>query len=87
MADDAWGLAEAKAKLSEVIERARTEGPQMITRNGRPAGVLVSPEEWARHAKPAKPKMTLYEFFETSPLWDSDVEFERMKGPMRDVDL
>jgi hypothetical protein len=28
MADNAWGLAEARVKLSEVIERARTEGPQ-----------------------------------------------------------
>lgn len=82
MADDAWGLAEAKAKLSEVIERARTEGPQMITKNGRPAGVLVSPEEWARHAKP---KMTLYEFFETSPLWDSGLQLERDSSPGRDV--
>ena len=86
MADDAWGLAEAKAKLSEVIERARTQGPQTITKNGRPAGVLVSPEEWARHAKPAeKPKMTLYEFFEQSPLRGSGLVLERDRSPGRDV--
>lgn len=32
---DLWTVAEAKAKLSEVIERAQKEGPQVITRNGR----------------------------------------------------
>ena len=37
----AWTVAEAKAKFSQVIERART-GPQTITRNGRPAAVVVS---------------------------------------------
>jgi prevent-host-death family protein len=43
-----WSVAEAKAKLSEVIDRALEEGPQAITRNGRPALVVVSSEEWAR---------------------------------------
>ena len=29
-----WQVQEAKARLSEVIEKARTEGPQTITRHG-----------------------------------------------------
>ena len=33
-----WTVAEAKAKFSEVIERAQSGGPQTITRNGRTAG-------------------------------------------------
>ena len=37
----------AKARLSEVIERAQTE-PQIITRHGTPSAVIVSAEEWAR---------------------------------------
>lgn len=84
MADDAWGLAEAKAKLSEVIERARTEGPQTITKNGRPAGVLVSPEEWARLARP---RPSLADFLDRSPLRGSGLEIERDGGGARDVDL
>src|SRR5262249_22972750 len=45
----AWSVAQAKARLSEVIERALKEGPQEITRNGRPAVVVVvAIEEWAR---------------------------------------
>ncbi len=48
MADDAWSLAEAKAKFSEVVERALTEGPQHVTRNGKLAAVVVSEAEWER---------------------------------------
>lgn len=46
MADDSWSLAEAKAKFSEVVERARSEGPQRVTRNGKPAVVVVSEADW-----------------------------------------
>ena len=74
MADDAWSLAEAKAKLSEVVDRARTQGPQHITRHGKNAAVIVSPEEWARRT--ATPR-TLYEFLERSPLRGSALELER----------
>lgn len=40
-------LSEAKSKLSGLIERVRTLDEEVvITRNGRPAAVLVSPEEF-----------------------------------------
>lgn len=40
-------LSEAKAKLSGLVEGVeRRDGEVMITRNGRPAAVLVSPEEY-----------------------------------------
>jgi prevent-host-death family protein len=37
-----WTVAEAKAKFSQVIEEARAHGPQMVTRHGRSAVVIVS---------------------------------------------
>ncbi len=46
MAD--WSVAEAKAKFSEVIARAGSDGPQYIGKRGKPAAVLVSVEEWER---------------------------------------
>ncbi len=49
---DAWTLARAKARLSEVVDRAQA-GPQIITRNGKPAAVIVSADEWAKE-DPAK---------------------------------
>lgn len=36
-------LAEAKSKLSAYLDECKTGGPIVITRNGRPAGVLVFP--------------------------------------------
>ena len=43
-----WQLQEAKAKLSNAIDRAIAGGPQRITRHGRPAAVLVSENDFAR---------------------------------------
>jgi prevent-host-death family protein len=48
MADGTWSLAEAKAKFSEVVEKARTDGPQHVTRNGKEAVVVVAADEWKR---------------------------------------
>jgi antitoxin Phd len=56
MADDTWGQAEARAELSEVVRRARSEGPQHVSRNGKPIAVVVSAEEWSRHAERPMPK-------------------------------
>jgi prevent-host-death family protein len=84
MADDAWSLAEAKAKFSEVVERARTQGPQRVTRNGKDAVVVVSVEEWSKRRRPPE---TLFEFFERSPLRGTDIEIERIRGKGRAVDL
>ena len=44
----AWQLQEAKNHLSEVVQRAMTEGPQTITRHGKPAAIVVSAEQYAR---------------------------------------
>jgi len=41
MHEDTWTVAEAKAKLSEVIALAQERGPQTITRNGQTAVVVV----------------------------------------------
>jgi antitoxin Phd len=41
-----WQVCEAKTRLSEVIERARTEGLQMITRHGAERAVVISIEDY-----------------------------------------
>ncbi len=78
-----WTVAGAKARLSEVIERAQTD-PQIITRHGKPSVVIVSAEEWAR--KTVR-KGTLAEFLMTSPLRDADLDLERVRDQPRDLDL
>ena len=41
-----WQVQDAKSWLSEVIERARVEGPQMITRHGKERAVVLSIEDY-----------------------------------------
>ncbi|MBR0963619.1 type II toxin-antitoxin system Phd/YefM family antitoxin [Bradyrhizobium diazoefficiens] len=79
-ADDTWTLANAKARLSEVIERAQT-GPQVITRHGKPNAVIVSADEWARKTTR---KGTLAEFLLASPLRGADLDLERVHDTPRD---
>jgi prevent-host-death family protein len=81
---DTWTVVQAKAKFSELVDRAKELGPQTITKNGRPAAVIVSTEEWAR--KTGR-KGTLAQFFARSPLAGSGVKIERLKDGPRDVDL
>lgn len=81
---DRWTVAEAKAKLSEVIERAREEGPQTVTRHGRAAAVVVSPEEWERKTKRIG---SLADFFAASPLRGARLKIKRAKDRPRRVDL
>jgi prevent-host-death family protein len=78
-----WTLAVAKARLSEVVDRAQA-GPQTITRNGKPSAVIVSAEEWAR--KTVR-KGTLAEFLLASPLSGADLDMERQRDRPRDVTL
>lgn len=79
-----WTVAKAKAKFSEVIDRAGDEGPQTITRNGRKAAVVVSADDWER--KTARTG-TLAEFFMNSPLRGSGLKLKRLKDKPRKLDL
>ena len=84
MSTHAWTVAQAKAKFSEVIDRAQSDGPQTITRNGRTTAVLVAAEEWGRKTKR---KGNLAEFFAASPLRASRVRIKRLPGRLRKADL
>ncbi len=80
---DTWTLANAKARLSEVVDRAQV-GPQTITRNGKPSAVIVSAEEWARKSVR---KGTLAEFLLASPLRGADLDLDRQKDAPREDTL
>jgi prevent-host-death family protein len=43
-----WALQDAKARFSEVVRKAKTEGPQQITVHGREEVVVISVEEYRR---------------------------------------
>jgi prevent-host-death family protein len=46
-----WPVQDAKSQFSHVIELAQTEGPQMITRHGKPAVVLVSAKDFQKRER------------------------------------
>ena len=82
--DTTWTVAQVKAKLSEVINRAESQGPQTITRNGRTAVVMVSYEEWERKTKRVG---NLAEFFAASPLRESGLSLERLPEKPREIEF
>ncbi len=55
-----WPVQEAKNQLSQVIDLARSEGPQTITRHGRPVVVVIDADEFN---KLRAPKETPLEYF------------------------
>jgi len=81
---DTWQLQDAKNKFSEVVERARKRGPQLVTRRGRKAVVVIAAEEFERITRP---KRSLVELLRESLLADAEVDLQRVRDDPRDVEL
>lgn len=82
-----WQVQTAKACFSEVFRRARTEGPQIITRQGTEAVVMISHERYDQLvSKPRQPK-SLVQFFRESPLVGVKLNFERARDEGREIEL
>jgi antitoxin Phd len=79
-----WQLQDAKARLSEVVKLAQSEGPQTITVHGKPAAVLISREEYERLAAR---KLRFAEFIRRSPLAGVELELKRDRSLPRKVKL
>lgn len=52
-----WPVQDAKARFSEFLDACLAEGPQMVTRGGAEAAVLVSAAEWKRLQSAARPSL------------------------------
>jgi prevent-host-death family protein len=79
-----WTIANAKARLSEIIELAHREGPQTITKNGRSTAVVVSIEEWEKKSARSG---SLADFLLASPLRGADLDVERSRDDAKALDL
>jgi len=84
MTTQTWTVAEAKAKFSELLDKANSEGPQKITKRGRTTAVVVAAEEWERKADR---KGNLAEFLASSPLRGSEFKIRRLPMRLRKVEL
>ena len=52
-----WPVQDAKARFSEFLETCLSAGPQMVTKRGAEAAILVSAEEWRRLQAAARPSL------------------------------
>ena len=52
-----WQLQDAKARFSEFLDAALTKGPQVVTRRGVEAAVLVPIDEWRRLQAGSRPSL------------------------------
>jgi len=86
-AERCWQLQTAKARFSEVFGRARSEGPQWITRQGKEAVVILPAEEFERLTGRTRQPRSLVKFFADSPLAKLGIELERVPDYGRAVEL
>jgi antitoxin Phd len=80
-----WQVQTAKARFSELFRRARTEGPQLITHQGKEGVVMLAEEQYERVIR--KQPKSLLQFFRESPLVDLELNFERERDEGRDIEL
>ena len=52
-----WAVQDAKARFSELLDACSSEGPQMVTKRGVEAAVLVPAAEWRRLKELARPSL------------------------------
>lgn len=79
-----WNLQDAKAKLSELVDRAQAGEPQIILRRGTAAAAIISIEEY----KALRPRRSLISFLLHSPLTGSNLEIpgsDEMAAPRADL--
>jgi len=76
-----WQLQEAKNKLSEVVDEALTNGPQIITKRGIDTVIVLS---YAEYRKMLRVKQPLSAFFRDSPLAEASLDLTRIIGGLRD---
>jgi len=70
-----WQIKDARANFSILVDKAISDGPQIVTRNGKRAVVVVSVEEWASRERR---NGDLVEFFANSPLREEGFELSSL---------
>ena len=80
-----WKLEDAKARLSEVVRRAESKGPQLVTIRGKEAAVILAPEQYKQLLPRLKGHQPLVRFLRNLDLSGLDLEREVDTG--RNIDL
>jgi prevent-host-death family protein len=77
-----WQIQEAKARFSEMVERTLKEGPQTVTRHGKPVAVLVRADQYQRLRGGGR---TFKALLASAPL--DGVEIRRSRDTARVIDF
>jgi prevent-host-death family protein len=80
----AWPVQDAKARFSELLNTCLKKGPQLVTRRGEEAAVLVPIEHWHRlsEAKPTLKELLLTDWARTDSLISPRRRYRRRKPPI-----
>ena len=84
MINNQWQLQEAKNKFSSLVDRAKNSGPQVVTKHGEEAVVVISAAEYKELLKP---QLDLVQFFQQSPLFMDEFDLERNKELPREIEV
>jgi antitoxin Phd len=82
-----WQLQTAKARFSELFRLARTEGPQLITRQGKDGVVMMPVEQFDELRGRSLQPQSLVQFFRESPLVGVELDLKRDQDTGREIDL
>jgi antitoxin Phd len=77
-----WQLQDAKARFSELVQKAIEEGPQTVTRRGKPAVVVLSADQFDLLKKR---QISIKDVLRSAP-WH-ELEIERDRSHPREIDL
>ena len=81
-----WPLQDAKNRFSEVVQRARREGPQTVTLRGERAAIVLSASDYDALTVN---RPSLVDDLLAGPAWDdalAEAIGDRAKSPSRDLD-
>ncbi|MCU7939607.1 MAG: type II toxin-antitoxin system Phd/YefM family antitoxin [gamma proteobacterium symbiont of Bathyaustriella thionipta] len=79
-----WQLQDAKSKFSQLVESAMADEPQIVTKHGHNAVVVLSYKEYEAMTKP---KISLVNFFRDSPLAGVELDISRNNDFPREIEL
>ncbi len=82
-----WQIQTAKARFSELFRRARAEGPQLITRQGKEGVVTISDELYEQLVGRSRQPKNIVQFFRQSPLVGVELDLERGMDEARHIKL
>lgn len=82
-----WQVQTAKAQFSELLRRARTEGAQIVTKQGKDDVVVLPIEQYRKLTQRSRKPRSLVQFFAQSPLAGVDLGLERDPDYGRDIEL